>query len=477
MKNDSGQIAPDMAAISLITGNLKWDGLHSHHLYYAAFAIFCGLFLSIIDSTICNVALPTMADQLGITSSQSIWVINSFQLIVVMTLLPFASIGEQKGYKRLYVWGTAIFTVGSLLCALSESLSSLVISRIIQGLGSAMMMSINPSLVRIIYPKRLLGRGLGLNATVIALASVAGPSLSAAILSVASWPWLFAINIPLGIVTFVLAWKFLPDNPVHIVGQRFKWKEAVLNIATFGLLIGSLEAYSHDVKLQWIFIGLAIFIIVGYSYVKIQLDEKYPILPFDLLRIPIFSMSIATSILSFMAQMLGLVAMPFMLVSTFNFNPVETGLIMTAWPLVIVIVGPVAGFLIGKIHSGLLGGIGLAILGTGCFLLAFIPAGTGYAGIIWRLMLCGMGFGMFQSPNNHLIMTSGPTQRAGSAGGMQATARLTGQTVGAALVALIFHVSGPTAAHDAMFVAGILAAAGAVCSLLRLEVKNSPSHD
>ena len=275
----------------------------------------------------------------------------------------------------------------------------------------------------------------------------------------------------------MLAWKFLPDNPVHIVGQRFKWKEAVLNIATFGLLIGSLEAYSHDVKLQWIFIGLAIFIIVGYSYVKIQLDEKYPILPFDLLRIPIFSMSIATSILSFMAQMLGLVAMPFMLVSTFNFNPVETGLIMTAWPLVIVIVGPVAGFLIGKIHSGLLGGIGLAILGTGCFLLAFIPAGTGYAGIICRLMLCGMGFGMFQSPNNHLIMTSGPTQRAGSAGGMQATARLTGQTVGAALVALIFHVSGPTAAHDAMFVAGILAAAGAVCSLLRLEVKNSPSHD
>lgn len=452
-----------------VVGDLDWDGLHRPRIYYAMAATFCGLFLSVIDGTICNVALPTIADQLDVPSSDSIWVVNAFQLVIMMLLLPFSSLGELWGYKQVYMRGIVVFTIGSLFCALSGSLPMLVISRVVQGLGAAMIMSVNTSIVKLIYPRRRLGEGVGLNATVVAIASVTGPSLSAAILAIAPWPWLFAINIPLGIATFYMARRYLPNNPVRIVGRRFNWRDASLNAATFGLFIGCVEAYSHDVSPQLVLVGVILLLFIGFIYVRSQLGHRYPMLPFDLLKIPIFTTSVATSILSFTAQMLGMVAMPFLLVNTFGYDAVGTGLLMTSWPLVIVFVAPMAGWLINKVHPGILGGIGLTIMSIGCFSLSFVSPDEGHFGLVWRLMLCGAGFGMFQSPNNHLLLSSAPPQRTGSASGMLATARLTGQTTGAALVALMFHLFGDMAPHDAMLLAGCLTLCGAICSLTRLK--------
>ena len=417
-----------------IVGDLDWDGLHRPRIYYAVATTFCGLFLSVLDGSICNVALPSIARELGVSSSDSIWIVNAFQLVIMMTILPFASMGERWGYKQVYLRGVIVFTIGSLFCALSHNLSLLVISRVFQGFGAAMIMSVNTSLIKLIYPKRRLGEGVGLNATVVAIASVAGPTLAAGILSVASWPWLFAINVPVGVVTFFMWRRYLPDNAVRVLG------------------------------------GIVSFVIIGTFYVRMQLRERYPMLPFDLLKIPIFSMSVVTSILSFTAQMLSLVAMPFLLATTFHYDAVGTGLLMTSWPLVIVFVAPLAGLMIGKVHPGILGGVGLTIMSVGCFCLSFIPTETGHFGLVWRLMLCGMGFGLFQSPNNHMLLSSAPPQRTGSASGMLATARLIGQTVGAALVALLFHLYGDSAPHDAMLLAGILTLCGAFSSCCRLKV-------
>lgn len=455
--------------VGQVVGDLDWNGLRRPRIYYAMAATFCGLFLSVIDGTICNVALPAIASQLDVPSSDSIWVVNAFQLVIMMLLLPFSSLGELWGYKQVYLQGIVAFTLGSLFCALSGTLPMLVLSRVVQGLGAAMIMSVNTSIVKLIYPRHRLGEGVGLNATVVAIASVAGPSLSAAILAVAPWPWLFAINIPVGIVTFFMARKYLPDNPVRVIGRKFNWRDAVLNAATFGLLIGCVEAYSHDVPPRYIIGGVVVMVVVGCIYVRSQFGRRYPMLPFDLLKIPIFSTSVATSILSFTAQMLGMVAMPFLLVNTFGYDAVGTGLLMTSWPLVIVFVAPIAGWLISKVHPGILGGVGLVVMSIGCFSLSFVSPDEGHFGLVWRLMLCGAGFGMFQSPNNHLLLSSAPPQRAGSAGGMLATARLTGQTTGAALVALMFHLFGDTAPHDAMLLAGCLTLCGAVCSLTRLK--------
>ena len=452
-----------------VVGDTAWDGLHRPRIYYAMAATFCGLFLSVLDGSICNVALPSMAAQLGVSSEDSIWIVNAFQLAVMMLLLPFASMGELMGYKQVYVRGIVVFTLGSLFCALAPSFPILVVARVVQGVGAAMLMSVNTSMVRLIYPRRHLGEGVGLNATVVAVASVTGPALSAAILAVAPWPWLFAINLPVGVATFVLARRYLPDNPVRVAGRRFNWREAALNAATFGLFIGCVEAYSHDVPPLPVLLGVAALLAAGFFYVRMQRGEKYPMLPLDLLRIPIFTTSVATSIISFTAQMLVMVGVPFMLVNTFGFDAVGVGLLMTSWPLAIVFVAPLAGWLISRVHPGILGGVGLSLLSAGCFMLAFARPSVGHTGLVVMLMVCGAGFGFFQSPNNHLLLSSAPPQRAGSASGMLATARLTGQTLGAALMALLFHLFGPGAPHDAMLLAGCLTVCGAVCSCLRLK--------
>ncbi len=454
-----------------ITGDLQWDGLHRPKIYYAVASVCCGIFLSVVDGNICNVALPTISQELGVSSADSIWVVNAFQLVIMMTLLSFSSLGELFSYKRVYVSGVVLFTVGSLFCAMSHTLPLLIASRAFQGIGAAMMMSVNTTLVKIIYPKKYLGKGVGINATVVALAAVTGPTLAAGILSFASWPWLFAINIPIGIVTFFMAFRHLPDNPTHVEGRHFNVRDALLNAAVFGLLIGCIEMYSHGASLTTVLVGVALLLLLGFIYVRTQLHRQYPMLPFDLLRVPVFSMSVLTSIVSFTAQMMALVAIPFMLLHTFGMNAVETGLLMTSWPLVIVFVAPLAGSLIGKVHPGILGCFGLLLMSTGCFLLSYIPADASHPDIAWRLALCGTGFGFFQSPNNHMLLSSAPNHRAGSAGGMLATARLVGQSTGAALVALFFHLFGDGAPHDAMLLAGVLTICGALSSVIRLGLR------
>lgn len=443
----------------------EWDGLHRPQIYYAMFATFCGLFLAVLDGTICTVALPTIATELGVSSSDSIWVVNAFQLVVMMTLLPFASAGEQWGYKRVYLNGIIVFTLGSLSCALATTLPLLVAARVFQGIGAAMLMSINTSLVKLIYPKRHLGKGMGLNATMIALAAVTGPNLAAAILSVATWPYLFAVNVPIGIVTYIVSRKYLPENPdKEKCKRRFKRREAFLNVAFFGLLIGCIEGVSHGLSAMPVLIGVSALLVIGYLYIKMQLKEEEPMFPFDLLKIPAFFMSVTNSTLAFMAQTLGMVSIPFLLVSALGYNAVETGLTMTAWPLIIIFVSPLSGWLIGKVNPGVLGGTGLAVMCAGCICLSFLPAEAGYYGVAGRLMLGGAGFGLFLSPNNHLLMTTPPPGRSGSASGMLATARLVGQTTGAALAALMFHFWGDTAPHSALLLSAGLSLAGVVIS-------------
>ena len=334
-----------------------------------------------------------------------------------------------------------------------------------------MMMSVNTSIAKLVFPKRHLGKGVSLNATVVALSAVSGPSIAAAILSVASWPWLFAINIPMGIVTFMMGWRFLPDNPTHVLGRKFNIKDALLNVLVFGLLIGCIELYSHDGRLSTVLIGAAFLLVSGWFYVRTQLRRRYPMLPFDLLRIPMFSMSVITSIVSYTAQMLALVGMPFLLLHTFGMNAVETGVVMTSWPFIVMFVAPLSGSLSDRVHPGLLGGLGLLLMSAGCFLLSYIPEDASHLDIAWRLMMCGAGFGFFQSPNNHMLLSSAPNHRAGSASGMLSTARLTGQAVGASLVALLFHLFGDKAPHDAMLLAGALTVCAALFSFLRLRTK------
>ncbi|MGS4819182.1 MFS transporter [Raoultella terrigena] len=444
------------------------DGLPLPQRYGAILTIVLGIAMAVLDGAIANVALPTIATDLNASPAASIWIVNAYQIAIVIALLPLSFLGDMFGYRRIYKIGLLVFTFTSLACALSHSLEMLTLARVAQGLGGAALMSVNTALIRLIFPKRFLGRGMGINSFVVAVSSAAGPTIAAAILSVASWQWLFLINIPLGIISLTLAMRYLPANCGRSRITRFDLPSAIMNALTFGLLIVALGGFAQGQSGQLVLAELAAMLVIGFFFIRRQLRMPVPLLPVDLLRIPLFSLSICTSICSFCAQMLALVSLPFFLQATIGRSEVETGLLLTPWPLATMVMAPLAGYLIEKIHAGLLGAIGLTVMACGLFGLALLPSSPSDLDIIWRMALCGAGFGLFQSPNNHTIVSSAPSHRSGGASGMLGTARLLGQSTGAALVALLFNLQGNGGTHTALLLAGGLAVVAATVSGLRV---------
>jgi MFS transporter, DHA2 family, multidrug resistance protein len=460
----------DQPSASLATPTVPIpDGVPLPQRYWAVLTIALGLTLAVLDGAIANVALPTIARDVHASPSASIWVVNAYQLAVTISLLPMSSLGDIVGHRRVYQAGLIVFTLASLNCALSTSLTSLTIARIIQGFGAAGIMSVNGALVRFIYPRRWLGRGVGLNATIGSIASAIGPTVAAGILSVANWPWLFAVNIPIGLIAIPIAFRALPTTPTS--GQRFDVASAVMNALTFGLAITAIAGLGHGESLGNV--GAEMFLAVGVGFVMVarQMARTSPLLPIDLLRIPLFALSVATSVCSFVAQSMALVSLPFLLENTLGFNEVHTGLLMTPWPLTVAIIAPFAGRAADRYPVGILSGCGLGVLAAGLFTLAFLPAYPSALDIAWRMLICGLGFGVFNTPNNRAIIMSAPPVRSGGASGMQATARLLGQTLGAALVALLFGLFPVRGTTVSMLVAGFAAAGAAGVSFLRMRTR------
>ena len=220
------------------------DGLCGVRLMAAIATLVVAIFMAALDTSIANTALPTIAFDLSASPANSVWVVNAYQLALVVSLLPFASLGEIFGYRHVYLWGLAVFTAASLLCAVCWSLPSLTAARVIQGFGASGIMSVNTALIRFIYPTKSLGRGFGVNALVVAVSTAVGPTVAAAILSVASWQWLFAINVPFGLFAFVLGLRVLP--PTRRASYRFDAASAALNAATFGCLIFGIGEAAHS---------------------------------------------------------------------------------------------------------------------------------------------------------------------------------------------------------------------------------------
>ncbi|KAA9001728.1 MFS transporter [Affinibrenneria salicis] len=460
-----------------MVNSAQTDGLPLPQRYGAIAAIALGITVAVLDGAIANVALPTIAREFQASPAESIWIVNAYQLAIIVSLLSLAFLGDIVGYRRIYQCGLVVFSCTSLFCALSGSLETLIFARVLQGLGGAALMSVNTALIRIIYPQRQLGRGMGINSLIVAVSTAAGPTVASAVLSVASWKWLFLINVPVGVVALWLSLRFLPDNPQKSKGQGFDLLSALMNALTFGLLISALSGFAQGQDYRLILGELVALLIVGTLFIRRQMKMTFPLLPVDLLRIPIFSLSICTSICSFCAQMLAMVSLPFFLQNVAGRDEVATGLLLTPWPLATMVMAPIAGRLIERVHPGLLGGIGLAVFAAGLFSLAFIPGQPADIDIIWRMMLCGAGFGLFQSPNNHTIISSAPRHRSGGASGMLGTARLLGQTSGAALVALMFNGFGVHGTHASLVLAGIFSTVAAVVSASRLTQSRAASQD
>jgi len=415
------------------------DGLPPRQRWRAMLAVGIAVAMSVLVTSIANIALPTIARDMNATPADSIWVVNAYQLAVTVTLLPFASIGDIYGHRRVYVWGLTVYTAASLLCAIAPSLPVLVIGRVLQGFGGAGIMSVNGALVRFIFPRDSLGRGIGYNALIVAGSSTAGPSVAAAIMSVLSWPWLFALQVPAGIVSLWLAHRFLPRTP--LAGHPFDPLSALLNAITFGLFISALDGVGRGQRPAIVLIELAVSFAVGWYFVLRQRTLAAPMLPVDLFRRPVFALSVATAICAHGAQLIAFVALPFYFQYVSGLSPIQIGVLITPWPAALVVMAPIAGRLADRYPAGLLGGFGLAVMTLGLLLVLTLPPRPAQIDVAWRLAVCGVGFGFFQSPNNRLMLGSAPRERAGAGSGMVSTSRLLGQTTGSALVALIFGVT------------------------------------
>ena len=410
--------------------------------YLAVIAVLAAIMMGVLDGTVMNVALPTLSKEFNVTPSDIIWVVNAYQLVVTMMLLGFAAIGDVFGYKRVFLCGVSIFVTASALCAMSKSFEMMVASRILQGIGGACTMSINTALLRIIFPPNRLGRVMAANAVIVAVTAASGPALGGAILSVGHWSWIFLMNIPLGLAALTIGWKLLPHNPPQKNKRKLDGQSVVMNAVFFGLLIYTIEGMAHDGFSTLLLLQAVVTVIVGILYIRRQLQLPMPILPVDLFRIPIFSLSIGCSIACFTAQMLALVSLPFFMQHSLGMGVAATGLLMTPWPLATTLTAPIAGRMIERVHPGILGAVGMGIFATGLCLLATLGNDTESWNLAGRMAVCGIGIGLFQTPNNVTITTSAPIQRSGGASGMLGTARVLGQTLGTAIVAILFHYMG-----------------------------------
>ncbi len=446
------------------------DGLPPRERRMALLTLAIAISMAVLDGAIANIALPQIARELHASPSDSIWVVNAYQLAITVALLPLANLGDIAGYRRVYMFGLGLFTFASLFCGLADTLPLLIAARVVQGLGAAGIMSVNTALVRYTFPRSQLGRGVGTVALVVATSSAAGPSVAAAILAFASWHWLYLMNLPLGIAAVLLATRSLPRTPMS--GQPFDWISAALSAATFGLLLTGLDGIGHAENRALVAVQVTFGAAAAVVFIRRQNRMKLPMLPVDLFRKPVFALSVGTSVCSYAAQTIAYLALPFYFAMAGGMSQSRIGLLITPWPAVVVFVAPLAGRLSDRYPAGLLGGIGLGVLTAGLLAAQALPPDPSFTDVAWRMMLCGSGFGFFQSPNNRALVSAAPRARSGAASGVLSTARLTGQTTGGVTVALAFGLMGGDirgGVAAALTAAACFSGAACVISFLRLR--------
>lgn len=456
--------APPLPPATARPEDASLDGLPPPRRHVAVASLSAGIALVVLDGAIATVALPTIARQLAVSGSEAVLIVSVYQLVLVMTLLPFSALGDRIGHRTLYQYGQIVFTVATALCFFARSLPFLLVVRAVQALGAAAALSVSTAMIRSIYPASRLGRGLGFNSVIVSSAAALAPTAGGVILGLAPWPWVFAAAVPFALLSLSLS-RALPDPEPR--AEPFDVLGAVLSAATFGLVMAGLESGVHGsspvISAAIVLTGLAI----GVVFVRRQLAEPRPILPVDLLLRPVLALSTAGALAAFVASMTLIVALPFRLQQHYGFGPGEVGAMIAPWPLVTMFVAPASGALSDRFPAGALGGIGMALASLALVLIALMPPGVGEFGVGWRMGLCGAGFGMFLSPNARILIGAAPRERSAAAGALISTTRLTGQTLGATLAAALLAY-GLDDRASAFAAAGLAVVAG-LCSVARLN--------
>ena len=431
----------------------------------AIVAVLSAVVLAVLDAAIAIVALPSIAQSLQVSPAASVWIITAYQTALVMGLLPCAALGESLGYRRVFTGGVVLFTTASALCAFAPSLPWLVAARLLQGLGGAATMALAIALLRQVVPHGQLGAAIGWNALAVALSAAAGPMIGAAILAFGSWPWLFALNLPLGALV-LLASRALPVVPG--TGRPLDGLSVAINAGAFAALVLGAEAVIGAPALAAALVAAATLGVI--ALVRREMPKAAPLIPVDLLRSDSFRISVIASVCCFAGVTMGLLALPFYLQHALGQGTLTAGLYMTPWPLMVALAAPAAGRLADRMSTAALCAAGGACLAVGLAAASLWPLNGDPLPLVPITMLCGVGFGLFQVSNNRNMFLSAPLERSGAAGGMQGTARLTGQTAGGVIMSLLFSLVSPDAApRVGLAIAAVLTLVAGIVSTLRMK--------
>ncbi|WP_347556539.1 MFS transporter [Robbsia sp. KACC 23696] len=432
------------------------EGLPGPERRLAMIAVMTATAMAVLDGSIVNVALPSIGKALNVSPAATVWVANGYLLSAAMTLVTFAALAYRVGFRALFAGGLIVFTLASLGCALSTSLDMLTVMRLLQGIGGAAALSIGPAIYRTVFPTRLLGRILGLNALLVAASTAIGPTLGGTLLTVLGWEWLFAINVPLGAIAIVLSLKAVPDNRTP-TDAPFDIPGAVLSAAAMGALIMATDACSrlgapatHSRAIAEATGYGALAIVSGVLFIFRQRRAAEPLLPLALFGSSRFSLAALTSLASFVGQGITFIALPFLFQNAYGYSAFVSALLFTPWPIGIVLAAPHAGRLADRYPPAVLSTAGLLVFTIGLGLLAMLPMHASPWDIGWRGLVCGIGFGFFQSPNNREMLGNVSRALSGNASGVLAIMRTFGQCFGAAVVAIVLALSTvPLANSDA----------------------------
>jgi EmrB/QacA subfamily drug resistance transporter len=461
-------------------------------------AVSVGTFMATLDGSIVNVSLPSIASAFGIDIGTVEWVVVAYLLVIGSALLPFGRLGEVLTFRGVYLAGFAVFTIASALCGAAPTELTLIAFRAIQGGGAAMLMAMGPAIVARTFPPGERGRALGINALSVSVGLSLGPALGGLLTQVGSWRAIFLVNVPVGIFAVLWAARVLPIEDV-----RRRPSFDIPGAATAaGTLLALLLALTQGETWGWsspAIVGLfALAVLLGSAFVALERHSPAAMFDLSLFRIRAFSAGLASVGFAFVALSTATFLLPFLLEGGPGFDPLEVGLLLTPLPLATAFVAPFAGTLSDRIGSRAPASVGLAVMTLGIGLLTQLPAGFEPGDLIWRLVIVGLGQGLFMSPNSAAVLGAIPRARMGTASGTVAEMRVVGQALGIALSAAIVAIRASAhaaagaggaagaaagiaqglAIRDAFAVAGAVCAVGIVTSLVRGgHVPMTPEHD
>ncbi len=392
-----------------------------------------GIFMSTLDGSIVSIANPTIASEFGIDLHQIQWITTAYMLVVMSTMLFFGKLGDKIGGQHIYSFGFLIFAVGSFFCSQAGSLSFLILARIFQAIGGSMLMATGIGIVSNAFPAEEKGKALGITGTVVGIGNVSGPAIGGLILAHFHWTMIFIINIPIGVLAFLIGLKYLPAQPLNKDIKSFDFPGIILFALSASMLLLNLNQLSH---LNILPVLILIVAFIGLLWREKRFEQSF--LDLALFKDYDFTFGNIIGVLSYMPQMAVTFLLPFYLQDLWQYSALKSGLVMAVSPICMALLAPIAGSLSDKWGAKklLLCSFTASTLGFVC--LSFLKESSPLPFLIFSLMLLGTGFGCFGSPNNSRILAHVPPQKQGYGGSFLSTVRNLSYAMGTAFFSWFF---------------------------------------